>query len=121
MFLKKDFSFDAAHRLEEYHGKCEALHGHTYRFRVTLKGTPDGESMVMDFVQLKELVNELVVSRLDHSLLNDTIPQPTAENIALWIWRQIESAVRKENCALYSVQVWETSTSSVLIHREDLG
>lgn len=120
MYLKKDFSFDAAHRLEHYHGKCESLHGHTYRFQVTLKGEPDHESMVMDFVQLKDLVERLVVERLDHSLLNDTIPQPTAENIALWIWRQIEEEVRGDNCGLYSVQVWETATSSVLIHGEDL-
>ena len=120
MYLKKDFSFDAAHRLEHYHGKCEALHGHTYRFQVTLKGEPDHEAMVMDFLRLKELVGRLVVSRLDHSLLNDTIPQPTAENIALWIWRQIDKEVRSDNCALYSVQVWETASSSVLLHGEDV-
>ena len=118
--LKTESSFDSAHFLADYHGKCESLHGHTYRFQVTLKGEPDHESMVMDFVRLKELVERLVVDRLDHSLLNDTIPQPTAENIALWIWRQIEEGVRGDNCGLYSVQVWETATSSILIHGEDL-
>ncbi len=90
MYLKKDFSFDAAHRLEHYHGKCESLHGHTYRFQVTLKGEPDHGVDGDGLRAAQGLVERLVVERLDHSLLNDTIPQPTAENIALWIWRQIE-------------------------------
>ena len=41
MRLRRDFTFDAAHKLVEYHGKCERLHGHTYRLGVTLEGTPD--------------------------------------------------------------------------------
>jgi len=121
MFLKKTFTFDAAHRLDHYHGKCEALHGHTYRLQVTLQGKPDSEDMVMDFVQLKELVGGRVVSRLDHSFLNDIIPQPTAENIAVWIWEQIDCETQRDNCSLFSVEVWETATSSVLIHREDIA
>ncbi len=120
MFLKKSFTFDAAHRLDHYHGKCEALHGHTYRLQVTLQGKPDSEDMIMDFVQLKDLVKELVISRLDHAFLNDIIPQPTAENIAAWIWHQIDCKVQRENCSLFSVEVWETATSSVLVHREDM-
>lgn len=121
MFLKKDFSFNAAHKLEHYLGKCEALHGHTYSLQVTLEGVPDGEDMVMDFVQLKDIVKELVISRLDHTFLNDIIPQPTAENIAVWVWNQMDGAVKKGNCSLFSVEIWETATSSVLIHREDIA
>jgi len=120
MYLKKDFTFDAAHRLDHYHGKCEALHGHTYRLQITLKGIPDSEDMVMDFVQLKRLVNEKAVGILDHAFLNDIIPQPTAENIALWIWEQLAEHLEAENRSLYSVQVWETADSSVLLDREDV-
>ncbi len=121
MFLKKSFTFDAAHRLDHYHGKCEALHGHTYRLQVTLQGKPDSEDMIMDFVQLKDLVKERVISRLDHAFLNEIISQPTAENIAAWIWQQIDCKVQRENCSLFSVEIWETATSSVLVHREDIA
>lgn len=54
MLLKKEFTFDAAHRLERYRGKCEALHGHTYRLAVTLKGHRDDDDMVFDFTELKK-------------------------------------------------------------------
>lgn len=54
MFLiSRDFKFDAAHKLEKYHGKCESLHGHTYRIRVTLCGEPDEEGMIIDFLHSK--------------------------------------------------------------------
>ncbi|MFP4481957.1 MAG: 6-carboxytetrahydropterin synthase QueD [Thermovirgaceae bacterium] len=119
MFLKKEFTFDAAHKLEQYHGKCEALHGHTYRLEITLEGMPGAEGMVMDFLALKDLVKTHALSYLDHAYLNDVISQPTAERIALWIWNQIDGRISHENCSLYSVQVWETATSSVVIHRED--
>ena len=121
MLLRKEFSFDAAHNLVEYHGKCERLHGHTYKIAVTLKGTPDGEGMILDFCELSSLVKEKVVEKLDHSYLNDIIPQPTAENIALWIWNRIEEGTARPNCALHSVEVWETATSSVRILKEDVS
>lgn len=121
MFLHKEFTFDAAHRLEAYHGKCEALHGHTYRLRVTLEGRPDSEGMVMDFLTLKRIVTDHALASLDHAYLNDVLPQPTAERIALWIWRQLAPEVDHQHCTLYAVQVWETATSSAAIHREDVG
>jgi|YNPMSStandDraft_2_1061718.scaffolds.fasta_scaffold01236_10 6-pyruvoyltetrahydropterin/6-carboxytetrahydropterin synthase len=111
--LSKDFVFDAAHRLEKYKGKCENLHGHTYRLRVTLIGLPDEEGMVMDFVELKRLVNEQVISLLDHNYLNQIIPQPTAENIARWVWSKLEPLLRNERRRLYEVTVWETADSFV--------
>lgn len=120
MLLRKEFSFDAAHKLEHYHGKCEALHGHTYRVAVTLKGHPDDEGMVYDFTQLKRVAGQKAIDRLDHAFLNDIMEQPTAENIALWIWHRIEDEVRRPNCELHTVQVWETATSSVIIDRDDV-
>ena len=120
MFLKREFTFDAAHRLEHYHGKCEALHGHTYRFAVLLRGAPDAEGMVMDFVVLKGLVGERILARLDHSYLNDILPQPTAERIAAWIWRELEAPLRLVGATLFEIQVWETATCSVILHAEDV-
>ena len=91
MLLCKEFIFDAAHNLVRYHGKCEALHGHTYRLAVVLEGVLDKEWMILDFCELSSMVKEHVVSRLDHSYINDIIHQPTAENIARWVWDRLES------------------------------
>ena len=120
MLLSKDFKFDAAHNLIHYHGKCEKLHGHTYRLRVVLEGVPDSEGMIMDFLDLKQIVNEHVLSRLDHAYINDIITQPSAENIALWIWGELEDKVKRENCCLYEVHVWETETSCITLRKSDI-
>ena len=61
MILIKEFEFDAAHNLINYHGKCERLHGHTYKLVVKLEGTRDHEDMLYDFVELKNLVKEQVL------------------------------------------------------------
>ncbi|MEG1823574.1 MAG: 6-carboxytetrahydropterin synthase QueD [Cloacibacillus sp.] len=119
MLLCRDFKFDAAHNLIHYHGKCERLHGHTYHLRITLEGAPDSEGMVYDFVDLKKAVNELVLSKLDHAYINDILPQPTAEYISIWIFRQLDAALSRDNCRLYSVRLWETESSSVICRRED--
>ena len=121
MLLSKDFVFDAAHNLIHYHGKCEKLHGHTYKLRIVLDGQPDSEGMIMDFIELKQIVKEKILSRLDHSYINDIITQPSAENIALWIWRELEESVKRENCKLHEVHVWETATSCVILRREDMA
>ena len=121
MFLTKEFKFDAAHNLINYHGKCEKLHGHTYKLAVTLKGTPDNEDMLIDFALVKQSVKELVLSRLDHAYINDIISQPTAENIALWIFKTLDSPLCRENCRLFEVKLWETESSFVACHREDLA
>ena len=119
MLLRKEFTFDAAHNLVEYHGKCERLHGHTYKLAVTLKGIPDKEGMIIDFGEVSSLVREKVVSKLDHAYLNDIVPQPTAEYIARWVWEQVEEPLRRPNCTLWSVEVWETATSCAVLTAED--
>ena len=119
MKLTKEFKFDAAHNLINYHGKCEKLHGHTYKLRITLDGSPDSEGMIIDFIEVKKIINEHVISKLDHSYINDIISQPSAENIALWIWHEIEDKLRRDNCRLYEIQVWETQTSSVILNLND--
>lgn len=119
MLLIKEFEFDAAHYLPEYHGKCEKLHGHTYKLVVKLEGQPDAEGMVMDFLVLKRIVTEKVLSVLDHACLNDVLPQPSAENIALWVWAQLENELRRDNARLSAVEVWETKTSGVVYQGEN--
>lgn len=114
MILIKEFEFDAAHNLVNYHGKCEKLHGHTYRLVIKLEGYPDNEGMVFDFVELKNIVNERIIKRFDHAYLNEIISQPTAENIACFVFNELKDVLKRDNCSLYEVEVWETKTSGVV-------
>lgn len=123
MLLKKTFVFDAAHYLPSYKGKCERIHGHTYKATVAIEGSPDAEGMIVDFVELKEILWSKVFSQLDHRLLNDIIPVPSAENIALWLFKKVEEVLPsiRSNLKLKWVEVWETETSSVVVSSEDVG
>ena len=71
MLVSKDFSFDAAHFLTQYHGKCEHLHGHTYKLRVTVEGKVQSNGLVIDFGILKKIVKEQILDKYDHRCFND--------------------------------------------------
>ncbi len=89
--LEVEFRFAAAHRLPRYDGPCFRMHGHNYRMLVTVEGTIDPRTgMVADFGQIKGVVEEHVLTRADHRTLNDVLENPTAENIARWIWEVLE-------------------------------
>lgn len=129
--LTKQFVFDMAHALAGYDGKCSNIHGHTYRFFVTVAGNPitDPSSpkagMVMDFGVLKRIVNETVVEHFDHALvLNQSaafdnmldtklirLPfQPTTENLLLHFSRLLEGKL-PPGVRLVSLKLFETETS----------
>ncbi|PJC54320.1 MAG: 6-carboxytetrahydropterin synthase QueD [Candidatus Levybacteria bacterium CG_4_9_14_0_2_um_filter_35_21] len=108
MLITKEFRFDAAHQLLNYNGPCANLHGHTYKLQVSVAGIVQKSGMVMDFGDLKNIVNEKVISKLDHTFINKIIIQSTAENITLWIWNQLE-----EFLPLQKITLWETPTSFV--------
>jgi 6-pyruvoyltetrahydropterin/6-carboxytetrahydropterin synthase len=105
--VTKEFSFDAAHLLENYHGKCEALHGHTWRVQVTAAGPMNPEGIVLDFTDMKRIIDQHVRNKLDHSYLNNFISQPTAENIGLWIHEQLSSHLP----GITEIKVFESPTS----------
>jgi 6-pyruvoyltetrahydropterin/6-carboxytetrahydropterin synthase len=108
LLVSKDFFFDAAHNLPRYAGKCEHLHGHTFKLRVTLKAPLDTWSgMAFDFMDLKRIVDERVVKILDHAYINEIIANPSAEFISVWVWRKLG------DLPLHEVRVWETPTSFV--------
>ena len=111
MIIIKEFDFDAAHYLPSYNGKCERLHGHTYKLVVKVEGTPDAEGMVIDFLKLKQIVKDEVLVHCDHHLLNDFLPAPSAENISVWVWNKLEGLLASDHYHLYEVEVWETKTS----------
>ena len=112
MFITKEFLFDAAHRLTEYKGKCEHLHGHTYKLHVTVEGSIKKNGLVVDFVDLKKIVNEKVLNKLDHSYLNDFFKNPSAEIVIKWIWAQLKD-MKKYGVKLYEIVLWENPTSFV--------
>jgi 6-pyruvoyltetrahydropterin/6-carboxytetrahydropterin synthase len=87
MRLDVEFHFAAAHRLPRYEGPCFRLHGHNYKAIVGVEGEVDPRSgMVADFGVVKQAIQEHVLARVDHRDLNDLLENPTAENIARWIW-----------------------------------
>lgn len=109
MKIGAEFSFDSAHYLPEYRGACEAMHGHTYRLRVTIEGEAGSDGMVLDFREIKRIVKEHALGALDHRLLNDLLAQPTAENIAVWIWERLSP-----HLPLAEIQLWENPTTFVV-------
>ena len=65
MKVSKEFTFDSAHFLPKYYGKCERMHGHTYKLRVTVEGELGDNGLVMDFVVLKRIVKKQVLDKLN--------------------------------------------------------
>ena len=119
MFVTKEFTFDSAHFLPNYHGKCENMHGHTYRLQVTVDGPVDEDGLVIDFVLLKKVVKEKVLEKLDHKLINDIIKIASAENTAIWIWDRLAKVSEfPKDVRLHEVKLWETPNSFVTYHGE---
>lgn len=69
-YVIKQFSFEMAHALTDYPGKCRNIHGHSYRLEVAVTGNrSESSGMVIDFKLLKDIVNRTVVEPLDHCLV----------------------------------------------------
>ena len=109
--------FDAAHYLPDYHGKCENLHGH--RFKVVLRIVAErigNDGMAYDFADMKRhLRNALGI--LDHTCLNE-LPvflnrPPSSENIACWLFEQLEPVFAEGAARVDTVEVWESPTAGV--------
>lgn len=113
MLVSREFTFDAAHFLTNYRGKCERLHGHTYKLQVTVEGHVRSDGLVIDFVLLKKIVKKRILDRLDHFLLNDIIKNPSAERIIVWIWKELNKTGFNKSVRLYELKLWETPTAFV--------
>ena len=110
-----EVSFDAAHFLRDYEGKCARLHGHTYRLQATAGGrelSPQG--ILLDLALFKRLC-EQVVADFDHQTINDVPPfdelNPSAENLAAHFFRLLQPRVEGKGVRLARVTVWESPTS----------
>jgi 6-pyruvoyltetrahydropterin/6-carboxytetrahydropterin synthase len=111
-------TFAAAHNLRGYKGKCEDLHGHNYKVRVTLVGEKlDATGLLCDFVVVKQTIQS-VIRFLDHKYLNELPPfdtlNPSAENIARYIYDETAKQLQPtlNGTGLSSITVWETETAS---------
>lgn len=104
MILCNEFTFDSAHKLDNYDGKCGSLHGHTYKLQICIKGEVQENGLVLDLKDFKSVVFKNVLDMLDHKFINDIIKQSTSvENVSIWIWNQL-----KDSLPLYEVRLWET-------------
>jgi 6-pyruvoyltetrahydropterin/6-carboxytetrahydropterin synthase len=119
MDIFKVFTFEAAHRLPNVpiDHKCYRLHGHSFRVEIHVSG-PVGErsGWVMDFADIKTAFQP-ILDRLDHYYLNEIegLENPTSENIARWIWRELKPRLLQ----LHKIVVYETCTSGCVYAGED--
>ena len=143
--VTKEFSFDCAHMLANHEGLCRNLHGHQYKLFVTVSILDErvsqneaSEGMIVDFKDLKRIVNTLIVDKYDHALVldeftNDEFEQellvitekynkktvllpyrPTAENMAEDFFDQIDDYLednKQINCQIEKIRLYETPTS----------
>ncbi len=125
VYLTRRLVFSSAHRLhhpdldsDAIYGQCANLHGHNYTLEVTVKGQVDPiKGFVIDLKELKEILEEKVKKVLDHKNLDEDIAYfqnivQSAENIAIFIWKQIEKEL-PENACLASIRLHETENNIV--------
>ncbi|MGK0307073.1 MAG: 6-pyruvoyltetrahydropterin/6-carboxytetrahydropterin synthase [Urechidicola sp.] len=135
--ITKQFDFETGHALYGYDGKCKNVHGHSYKLSVTVIGTPISDNnnvkfgMVIDFGDLKKIVNEEIVDKFDHAtVFNKNTPhvelahelatrghnvilvdyQPTSEMMIIDFAKKIKSKL-PEDVKLHSLKLQETGTS----------
>ncbi|RJG26167.1 6-carboxytetrahydropterin synthase QueD [Paenibacillus thiaminolyticus] len=127
VLVSKEFTFDAAHHLHAYEGKCKNLHGHNYKAVFGISGYVNQIGLTLDFSAVKAIWKEQIELYLDHRYLNETLPpmNTTAENMVVWLFEQMESALnaspyREEICEGRTefVRLYETPTSYAEIRRE---
>ena len=127
MRIAKDFRWEMGHRLPFHSGGCQNIHGHSYRMRVAIEGTLDDNGMVLDYFDLKEIVDPLV-QHVDHSFLCDQsdeqmlaffrdnplkhviVPfRTTAENLAAWFLELVTAELRRfPNIRSLTIRLYET-------------
>ena len=135
--ITKQFNFETGHALYGYDGKCKNVHGHSYKLSVTVIGTPISDrnnvkfGMVIDFSDLKKIVEEEIVDQFDHAtVFNQTTPhvslakelsdrghhvilvdyQPTSENMVIDFAEKIKNRL-PESIQLHSLKLQETDSS----------
>lgn len=109
--VKVKTQFSAAHQLKGLDGKFENLHGHNWTAIAVVESKElDSIGVGIDFVMLKEKVND-ILSRLDYHNINEVPPfdqqNPSAENIARWLFRELADAVNTGTVRVKRVEIKE--------------
>ena len=115
--LKVVSDFASAHSLRDYPGDCQRLHGHNWKVEVEVVASElDEMGMGIDFKQMKCITKE-VTDTLDHRYLNEIKPfdkiNPTAENIASHLYKQISKKLNNARAKVKAVTLWETERACV--------
>jgi len=110
-------SFSAAHLLAEIGGKCEELHGHNFKTEITVAAKELNQAgLLIDFRFLKKILGE-ILEDLDHKNLNAltsfTGMNPSAENIAQYIFEKMELKVKTAGVNMVRVKIWESENAAV--------
>lgn len=120
--LKIITQFAAAHRLENFNGKCEALHGHNWKVEVFLAGEQlDEAGLLVDFGVIKARTNSLL-EEIDHKYLNELEAfreqNPSSENLARYLFERLSAAPIRDGVRVCRVNVWESDTSCASYYRD---
>ena len=104
--------FSAAHHLRDYKGPCENVHGHNWLVRASVRCEELNElGLGIDFKELKKLLGE-VIEKLDHSDINVIFEKekcnPSSENIAGYIYRELDKKMKEPGCRISRIDVYET-------------
>ena len=125
VLVSKEFTFDAAHHLHCYDGKCKNLHGHTYKVVFGISGFVNEIGLAIDFGDIKDIWKEEIEIYLDHRYLNETLPKmnTTAENMVVWIYEKMKESLDQrqdqyEGARVEFVRLYETPTSYAEAKRE---
>src|SRR5579859_4467520 len=141
--VTREFTFEASHHLPDHRGKCLRPHGHSYRLQISLRGPlidapgQSDDGTVMDFDDLKRIVNATIIEQLsdsvprgsaarpletggmDHNDLNAVIGiRATAENLVHWIWDALVAG-GVPDALLYRIRLWETANGFAEITRAE--
>ena len=124
----KIVTFEAAHRLHnpdltekenlDLYGPCNSLHGHTYKLECCVSGPVADSGFIMNFKDLKKILQEEVLDKYDHAYLNDLLGNlSTCENQIDILWADISAKLTTESIRLEQLKLWETPTSFCVLSR----
>ncbi|MDH5765573.1 MAG: 6-carboxytetrahydropterin synthase QueD [Gammaproteobacteria bacterium] len=121
--LKVLTDFASAHTLRDYPGACSRMHGHNWKVELEVESHQLNDiGIAIDFKQMKSIAND-VCDRLDHRYLNDIEPfteiNPTAENIAAYLYGEISRQLNTETLKVSAVTLWETDRACVRYSEEN--
>jgi len=115
--LKIVTDFASAHTLRDYPGDCSRMHGHNWKAEVEVKARQlDAVGMGVDFKVIKQ-ATRAICGQLDHRYLNDLEPfkvlNPTAENIAAYLYKELSEQLNGDTIQVSAVTLWETERACV--------